>query len=81
VLVLYTDGVIEARRDGDFYGEDRLVEFVKKLQYFSPKGLPKKIFDDVLKFSNGVTSDDIALLAVSPAIIADGNDHSIQGTV
>ncbi len=64
ILVLYTDGITEARCDGGFYGEDRLVEFIKGLKSVRVKELPKLIFDDVMYRAGGRLSDDIALLAV-----------------
>jgi serine phosphatase RsbU (regulator of sigma subunit) len=65
ILVLYTDGIIEARRNSDFYGENRLVDLLKHLNNISAKELPQEIFNDVLGYAKGVTSDDIAVLAVS----------------
>ncbi|MBI4733316.1 MAG: SpoIIE family protein phosphatase, partial [Rubrobacteridae bacterium] len=64
-LVLHTDGIIEARRGDDFYGEDRLVEFINKVEVKSIAELPEEMFDDVTKFSDGVTTDDIAILVVA----------------
>lgn len=61
-LFLYTDGVTEARGDGDFFGEERLVEALART-----RGLDERvrgILDQVLEFQGNVPRDDIALLAV-----------------
>lgn len=65
MLLLYTDGVIEARCDGDFYGQERLIEFVANLDLISPRELPQAVFDDVINCTGNRLSDDIAILAVS----------------
>lgn len=64
-LILYTDGIIEARCNGGFYGEDRLVELTKSLRGVPVQDISQAIIDDVKKCSGGVLSDDVALLAVS----------------
>lgn len=64
ILVLYTDGVIETRRDGEFFGEKRLENIVKRKRV-SPERLPHLILDQVLAFSQGRLEDDVAVLALS----------------
>ncbi|HZD59710.1 MAG TPA: SpoIIE family protein phosphatase [Anaerolineae bacterium] len=66
-LVLYTDGITEARCDGGFYGEDRLVDFLAQAQEVPIKEIPQAIYNDVVTYSGGSLSDDIAILAVSLA--------------
>jgi len=65
ILVLYTDGIIEARCSSGIYGEERLVEFLKSLEPISVKDVPQMIFNDALRCAHGKLSDDIALLTVS----------------
>jgi len=64
-LMLYTDGVIEARSGGGFFGEARLVDYVQKLEVSLPTQIPQRIFDEVMRYSDGKLSDDVALLVVS----------------
>jgi len=64
-LVLYTDGAIEARRDHEFFGEERLREAVKKTTLPSAKGYPGSIFESIIEFTGGRLLDDLAILAVS----------------
>ncbi|MHB8842168.1 MAG: SpoIIE family protein phosphatase, partial [Candidatus Aquicultor sp.] len=64
-LILYTDGIIEARCNRKFFGEKRLVEVVKALKPASPQEIPGALFDEVMHCTGGKLSDDIALLCVS----------------
>ena len=63
-LFLYTDGATEARRDHDFFGQERLLEVVKHWSETSPEGLPQEVLAEVLTFTGGVLADDMALLAI-----------------
>ena len=64
VLLLYTDGVTEARRDGLFYGDDRLAQSLAAASRFPVSELPTVLFQDVLEFANKTVKDDAALLAI-----------------
>jgi PAS domain S-box-containing protein len=64
VLLLYTDGITEARQNGEFFGEERLLSLLKR-KHFTAERLPKLILDKVLEFSGGVLQDDVAILALS----------------
>jgi serine phosphatase RsbU (regulator of sigma subunit) len=64
LLLLYTDGVLEARRDGEFFGDKRLHKIVKQKR-LKVERLPQKVLDSVLAFSGGTLTDDIAVLALS----------------
>lgn len=70
-LVLYTDGVVEARRaDGEFFGEKRLMDIIKEQQ--STSEMPQHIFSAISNFAGGVFADDIAILSIS----LDGGAHA-----
>jgi hypothetical protein len=66
VLVLYTDGVTEARRDGVQYGELRLAGFISSLPDVDPHDLPEQIFEEVFNHARGDMADDMAVLALTP---------------
>ena len=65
-LVLYTDGVIEARDESaKLYGEDRLTEIIQKNMTSDVKDFTEHVFSDLQAFcGNSPRSDDIALFAI-----------------
>ncbi len=65
LLLFYTDGVTEARRDDEFYGEERLTEALARLRERPVETLPSLLLDEALRFSGGRLVDDAALLAVN----------------
>lgn len=72
LLVLYTDGVTEARGDGELLGEGRLVEFVRSMEPLRARKVPQAVFDEVLRFTRGKLSDDVAIVSVSRASEGQG---------
>ncbi len=65
ILLLYTDGTIEARCDSGFYEEDRLVEFITTLNGLPTKDVPGALYGDVMACAGGKLTDDVAILAIS----------------
>jgi len=62
-LVLYTDGITESFNDvGDEFGEQRLIESLRRHGEQSSPGLVASIIDDVKKFGPQEQSDDITLI-------------------
>ncbi len=66
ILVIYSDGVVEASNDKEvFYEENRLVNLIKKVKDKNPKEIVYAILDDVIKFAkNGVYQDDKTLVVI-----------------
>ena len=62
-LMLYTDGVPEARRDHEFFGDERLRDLVRR-QAHSAQGMVDVVLREVLDFQSGRPSDDIAVVAL-----------------
>ena len=62
-IVLYTDGVTEARAGRDLFGEDRLRKTLAGLTG-SAAAVTAGVLDEVMRFQSGFPSDDIALVAV-----------------
>ncbi|MCL5774435.1 MAG: SpoIIE family protein phosphatase [Firmicutes bacterium] len=65
MLIIYTDGVTEARRDKKLFGEERLIKFIKELKDPSAKELSQLIFNEIMIYTGGKLSDDVMLLTVS----------------
>ena len=65
-LVLFTDGITEARNsDGDEYEDDRLVAAVRRHQMLKASALQQALFDDVLSFAGGHLQDDATVIVLS----------------
>ena len=64
VLVIYTDGVTEARNEaGDFYGEKRLFRLLESLAAGAAANIGQGIIDDIESFSGDAgRSDDVTLM-------------------
>lgn len=67
VLLLYTDGVIEARRDREDYGEDRLRDLLSTCAGRPAQSVASLVEEAVLTYQGGVARDDIAIFAITPA--------------
>ncbi len=63
-LVLYTDGVTEARGAESFFGEERLIKVVAGCAGASAKSLAETLETAVLDHQGGTAADDIAILVV-----------------
>ena len=65
VLVLYTDGLTEARRDGEMYGIDRMIEYLGVHNRSSLEALVNDVFNNVREYTHNRLSDDVAMLAIT----------------
>ena len=63
-LILYTDGVIEARNEKSvLYETERFISLIKANKDKTPKEFVKFLYDDIISFKNNTPSDDdIAIL-------------------
>ena len=64
LVVLYTDGVTEARRGTEEFGEERLLDLLRRSAGMSAVDLTAAIENAVIAFQDGDARDDIAVLAV-----------------
>jgi sigma-B regulation protein RsbU (phosphoserine phosphatase) len=62
-VLLYTDGVTEARRGNEFYGDERLLTLLRR-DWPDCAELVHAVLDDVLTFQVQLPRDDIAVLAL-----------------
>ncbi len=64
-LVLYTDALIEARRDGEQFGEWRLLEVMRTMRKRKKTAeLPEALLAEVRQFTGGALQDDIVIMAL-----------------
>jgi serine phosphatase RsbU (regulator of sigma subunit) len=63
-LVLYTDGVIEARRGGELYGDDRLDALLASNASLPAAELARAVVDDCRAFTGGDLTDDCAVVVI-----------------
>ncbi|MGZ8701610.1 MAG: SpoIIE family protein phosphatase, partial [Gaiellaceae bacterium] len=63
-VVLYTDGVIEARREGEQYGVERLDRVLGERRDLSANELAQAVLDDCRAFARGELADDCAVVVV-----------------
>jgi len=65
-LILFTDGLIEARCDSNLLGEERLTQIIRGLEQVSIDDMPYEILNTVTSCAGGRFMDDLAMLVVSP---------------
>jgi serine phosphatase RsbU (regulator of sigma subunit) len=63
-VVLFTDGITEARRDGELYGNDRLDRFLSEHRRLTATELARAVVDDARAFASGGLEDDSAVVVV-----------------
>jgi serine phosphatase RsbU (regulator of sigma subunit) len=63
-LVLYTDGVVEARRNGELYGDDRLDALLTERHGLPARALAVAVAEDAREFAGGDLSDDLAVVVI-----------------
>ncbi|MDR3686387.1 MAG: SpoIIE family protein phosphatase [Coriobacteriia bacterium] len=63
-LLLYTDGLTEARCDGVLFGDDRLIGTLSKLRGVPVADIPQALLDSAMAFADGRLADDTAIVCV-----------------
>ncbi|ADB35365.1 protein serine phosphatase with GAF(s) sensor(s) [Kribbella flavida DSM 17836] len=86
-LLMFTDGVEEARGDDGFYGLDRIAALLSRYAGAGSEVICGALEQDVVEHLNGRSHDDIALLAITCPPLAEpvvapevtGDDASAAG--
>ncbi|MDE3191617.1 MAG: SpoIIE family protein phosphatase, partial [Acidobacteriota bacterium] len=63
-IVVYTDGVIEARRRRELYGIERLDALLSRHRELAPQALADAIAADARAFADGELADDLAVVVI-----------------
>jgi serine phosphatase RsbU (regulator of sigma subunit) len=63
-VVLFTDGVVEARRDGELYGLDRLDRLLAEHRDLGAAELARAVVDGAKSYAGGELGDDSAVVVV-----------------
>jgi len=64
MVVLYTDGLAEARRGEELFGEDRIATHMRRDPTVAPDVLCKGLLEAARNFAQGPVDDDVAVLAI-----------------
>ena len=63
-LILYTDGLTEARKERELYGEDRLLRELGEIRMATPQEIADLLLGSVKGFTGDRLTDDIAILVL-----------------
>jgi serine phosphatase RsbU (regulator of sigma subunit) len=63
-IVLYTDGVVEARNGGELYGTERLDALLARERGLPAAELARAVTEDARSYAGGELSDDLAVVVI-----------------
>ncbi len=63
-VVLFTDGVVEARRRGELFGEERLDRVLAERHALPAEALAESVLQECRRFVGGELRDDCAIVVV-----------------
>lgn len=65
ILLAFTDGIVEARRGDELYGEERLARAFAALKSGNVAHLPSRLLSEVAKWAGQEPKDDVAILTLT----------------
>ena len=79
LLILYTDGVVEAvNPEYEEYGMDNFIKLLNENRSETPEDIIEKVYDDVFSFSNSdLQYDDFTMLVSRFDVVPSINEYSI----
>ncbi len=75
-ILLYTDGLLEARNDRDFFGEQRVWDILEDNLNMGSQDMVNMILSEVNEFADGSVDDDIALVVIRFITEIIGHDRN-----
>ncbi|MEN6371921.1 MAG: MASE3 domain-containing protein [Armatimonadota bacterium] len=64
IFVLYTDGITEARSEGNMFGQEGLIESIKECAKGSPQEIAQHIHERASLQAKGIVQDDVAIVVI-----------------
>jgi len=64
IMLLYTDGLLEAKQGGMLFGEEGISEALLGAGDTEVEAIPGKLFDAAQEFASGKLNDDVAIIAL-----------------
>jgi phosphoserine phosphatase RsbU/P len=62
LFIAYSDGLTEAMRDGEPFGEARLVQTLRELSHLAPRDLVGELLGRVMEYDGGAMGDDLTVV-------------------
>jgi sigma-B regulation protein RsbU (phosphoserine phosphatase) len=64
IVLMYTDGLAEARNGEDLFGEDRIAQHMGRDPGVAPDVLAKSLLEAARDFASEAIEDDVAIMAI-----------------
>jgi len=79
VIVLYTDGVTEARNTGgELFGEERLIHLLARNRSHGPERMKDAVLEAIESHSQGNLDDDLTLVCLAiNGVVEEGSAHPV----
>lgn len=65
IILLYTDGLLEAKDNGEMFGEEGIARALLDCGGLDISEVPAKLLDGAREFAHGNLADDVAIIALS----------------